>query len=67
MVCRASLAAPRGGLLSAGLLAEAAYQAVELAGCDCLDATRPTLYVVIVDTLIALERRSCSSSAAVAC
>ena len=39
---------------AAGLLAEAAYQAVELAGCDCLDATRPTLYVVIVDTLIAL-------------
>ena len=39
---------------AAGLLAEAAYQAVELAGCDCLDATRPTLYVVIVDTLIAV-------------
>lgn len=41
-------------VLSAGLLAEAAYQAVELAGCDCVDATRPTLYVVIVDTLIAV-------------
>ena len=40
-------------LLSAGLLAEAAYQAIELA-CNCLDATRPTLYVVIVDTLIAV-------------
>jgi hypothetical protein len=41
-------------LLCGGLLAEAAYQAVELAWCDCLDATRPTLYVVIVDTLFAV-------------
>ena len=39
-------------LLCAGLLAEAAYQAIELAGCDCLDATRPALYVVIVNTLV---------------
>ena len=41
-------------MLCGGLLAEAAYQAVELAGCDCLDATRPALYVVIVDALIAV-------------
>jgi len=41
-------------LLCGGLLAEAAYQAVELAGCNCLDATRPALYVVIVNTLVAV-------------
>jgi uncharacterized protein DUF6518 len=41
------------GLLSGGLLAEAAYYANDLATCDCLDATRPALYVVIVNLLVA--------------
>ena len=42
------------GLLSGGLLAEAAYYANDLATCDCLDATRPALYVVLTNLAVAL-------------
>jgi hypothetical protein len=42
------------GLLSGGLLAEAAYYANDLANCDCLDATRPALYVVLTNVLVAV-------------
>jgi len=41
-------------LLSGGLLAEAAYYANDLANCDCLDATRPALYVVLINFAVAL-------------
>jgi hypothetical protein len=41
-------------LLSGALLAEAAYYARDLATCNCLDATRPALYVVIVNLGVAL-------------
>jgi hypothetical protein len=41
-------------LLSGGLLAEAAYYANDLANCNCLDATRPALYVVLVNFAVAV-------------
>jgi hypothetical protein len=41
-------------LLSGGLLAEAAYYANDLANCNCLDATRPALYVVLFNVAVAV-------------
>ena len=41
-------------LLSGGLLAEAAYYANDLANCNCLDATRPALYVVLINVAVAV-------------
>ena len=41
--------------LSGGLLAEAAYFANDLANCNCLDATRPALYVVLVNAAVAIS------------
>jgi Family of unknown function (DUF6518) len=41
-------------LLSGGLLAEAAYYANDLAKCNCLDATRPALYVVLINFAMAI-------------
>jgi hypothetical protein len=41
-------------VLSGGLLAEAAYYANDLANCNCLDATRPALYVVLINVAVAV-------------
>jgi hypothetical protein len=41
-------------LLSGGLLAEATYYANDLANCNCLDATRPALYVVLINFAVAV-------------